>query len=39
MHFRHLVGDQDFKFTDEQIATLEKPVRLDMTACNNYVSD
>ncbi|KAL7315648.1 hypothetical protein PS15m_004838 [Mucor circinelloides] len=28
MHFRHLVGDQDFKFTDEQIATLEKPLQL-----------
>lgn len=27
MHFRHLVGEQHFKFTDEQIAILEKPVR------------
>lgn len=39
MHFRHLVGDQDFKFDEEQIAILEKPVRLNMTAHNNYFAD
>lgn len=28
MHFRHLVGDQDFRFTDEKIAMITKPVSM-----------
>ncbi|KAI7898703.1 bacterial low temperature requirement A protein-domain-containing protein [Cokeromyces recurvatus] len=28
LHFRHLVGDQDFTFTEDQINLLEKPLEL-----------
>ncbi|KAI9481656.1 MAG: bacterial low temperature requirement A protein-domain-containing protein [Benjaminiella poitrasii] len=28
LHFRHLVGDQDFRFTEDQINCLEKPLEL-----------
>lgn len=27
MHFRHLVGEQDFHFTDEMLAVITKPVK------------
>lgn len=28
MHFKHLVGEQDFRFTDEKIEMITKPVNI-----------